>query len=221
MEKKEENMEESNNTSPEQTAGKSAQAVDLPIPEKKSSLFSADTRFGRFLRDLGRALAIVIGLVGVGALLIVLLMVRPLQQAQSGLAMSATQTASELAQRTADLEKTQKELSAANQHVQDAQTSVKNQQSGGDILQAENQLLRAQAALLEKDTQNARAYVDAAEEQLANVLETITKSDKNQADSIRALFTLIKGDIERNPALFPQDVKRLLDELDALNDKMR
>lgn len=214
-------MEETNNTSPEQKAEKSAQAVDLPIPEKKSSLFSADTRFGRFLRDLVRALAIVVGLVGVGALLVVLLMVRPLQQAQNDLAMSATQTASDLDRRTADLEKTQKELRAANQHIQDVQTSMKNQQSGGDILQAENQLLRAQSALLEKDAQNARAYVDAAEEQLANILETIAKSDKNQADSIRALFTLIKGDIDRNPALFSQDVKRLLDELDALNGKMR
>lgn len=214
-------MDEPKSSSGEPGTEKSIPAVDLPIPAKKSSPFSANTRFGRFLRDLARALAVVVGLVGIGALLVYFFLLRPLQQEQKILSASATQTADELIQVNANLQKARQELASNTQRMQGIQTSMEDQQAGMDILRAVNQLLLAQVAILNKDPQAAASYVSAAEELLKSTLEAMEKSDKDQADSIRALFTLAKNDIDRDPKLFAQDIERLQNELEMIEEQMR
>ena len=210
---------------PSSTAGPNASAVELPLPEKKkrswfARMFSTDTRFGRFTRALVRGLALVIGLFALGALAVELLRVQPLQRQYQALQASATQTASDLQAIQAQLEKANQGLASSRGQTVDMQSSLEVEQARVQVLRIMIQLGETRLAVLNKDIPGAKKSLGKAEEYLKSILPQIEKTDADQADTLRALFTLTKNDIDRDQKLFTQDVIRLESELELVEKSL-
>jgi chromosome segregation ATPase len=202
-----------------------ATAVELPLPEKKqrswaARLFSTETRFGRFLRALGRALIVIIILVAVGAALVEFLRYQPLKKEIMALQTSATQTAADLQARQADLQRASQGLSSARGETKDIQTQLDTTAARLNVLRVQNQVLSARLALANKDTSGAQKALTAAEGYLKSLIPQVEKVDKDQSATLQALFTLAKNDLSRDPKLFNQDMDRLQSELDMVEKNL-
>jgi hypothetical protein len=210
---------------PQQTPPGAAPAVDLPIPEEKKGswfarLFSANHRFGRFMRALGRGLVVVILLFGAGALVVELLVVQPLQKQYQALQTTATQSATDLQARQAQLEQARQGLTNAQGQTVDMQTQLETAQTRVTVLRASNQLTLARLAVANKDSAGAEKALAAADGFLKSILPQVEKIDADQAATLQALFTLAKNDIGRDQKLFNQDLDRLESELERLEKNL-
>jgi hypothetical protein len=202
-----------------------AQAVDLPLPEKKerswfARAFSTQSRFGRFLRVLGRALIVILVLVAAGGIAVEFLRVQPLKKEYQALQSSATQTAADLQARQAQLEQANQGLSTAQGQTGDIRTQLETEQARVKVLRVANQLTLARLAVANKDSAGAQKALGDAEGYLKTLLPQIEKIDANQSAMLSALFTLAKNDISRDQKLFNQDVDRLQSELDVVEKNL-
>ncbi len=203
----------------------SIHAVDLPLPEEKRSrvgrLFSTETKFGRFLRVLVRALAVAVILLAAGALAVELLRVRPLNKKYQALQQQATQTAEDLLARQTELEQASQTLTSTRGQAQEVQTSLEVEQARVAVLRISKSLLQTRLYVANKDTAAAEKSLAAAEGDLENLLAFTALIDPGEDETLKALFTLAKGDLKRDQKLFNQDLDRLLSELDMIEKALQ
>jgi len=195
-----------------------ARASELPLPEKKkhsffARMFSKEHKFGRFMRALARGIAIVVILLGLGALAVWYFLMRPLYQQYQALQASATQTALDLQTSQAELQKANQRTTTAHGEAINAQSTLENEQAMVQVLRIMLHLSDAQVSALNKDLPGAKEALSAAEETFNNIQPQIEKIDANQAKTLQALFTLATNDLERDEQLFIQDIIRLNNEM--------
>lgn len=203
----------------------SAPASELPLPEKSkrpffARVFSAEHKFGRFIRALGTALAVVVILLGLGALAVWYFQLRPLRQQYQELQVSATQTAAELQTSRDKLAEANQGLSSARVEAVDVQSSLSVEQGRVHVLSILLQLSEARLAVMDEDIPGAKKSLDLAEENLTSLLAQIEKTDQEQAKTLQTLFSLAKNDLERDKNLFAQDVIRLSSELELVEKSL-
>lgn len=202
-----------------------APAVDLPLPEKEKrsrflGIFSTENRFGRFMRELGRALLIVIILLAVGAALVEFLRVQPLRKEYQALQTSATQTAADLQARQEQLKQANQGITTARGENVDMQTQLETEQIRVQVLRVSNQLIQARLSAANKDTVGAEKALTTADGFMKTLLPQIEKLDGDQSATLEALFTLAMNDISRDQKLFNQDIDRLQSELDMVEKNL-
>lgn len=203
---------------PENASGERPKAPGLKTPSGGQrvlySVTSPETRTGRFFRGLLRWTALVIGLFALGLLTAYLLLYRPTARQLENANQQATQTAGEL-------QKARQDLAGARQNMQSAQTQAGEVQDRLDVEIARSQILRAmnsltltRMAIQSNNKAGAVKNLDTAQGYLEAMLPVLSKRDPKQADTLKALFTLTKNDLDRDMKLAGQDLDRLQSELE-------
>lgn len=198
-----------------------AKAIDLKQPEAPGrggqSLFSRETRTGRFFRGLLRAVLIILVLLALGGLAVFWFLYRPAAQELTGMRQTATQAASDVMQ-------SQGQLSTAQQTAKDAQSQasqVKTQLDSAllreQVLRAQNAALTARLALAQNNKTAAAGALKDAQNGLAKIQTQLNQLDSKEYSTLQALFTLTGVDLDRDAKLADQDLARLQSELNRLD----
>jgi hypothetical protein len=192
-------------------------APDLKTPSGSRrvlyTLFSPETRTGRFLRGMLRILALVIGLFALGLLAAYLLLYRPTAQQLTDAHHQATQVADELQKARTDLSGAQQSLQTAKDQATQAKTQLEVELARVQILRSINAVTLAQMAIQGKNKPGAVKALVTAQGYLQAVQPLLEKRDSQQVSTLQALFTLAKNDLDRDMKLASQDLERLQSEL--------
>ncbi len=209
---------------PESSASDRARASEIKRPSApqrvRYSLFSRETRAGRFLRALVRGILLVVGLLALGALAVYILLYRPTTQQLARDSRQATQVAGENQQAQQNLDKAQQNLADAQKQSQDAQAQLATEQSHVQVLRAMNAVLTARLAVAKNDKASAVSALQNAQTYLQQVQPLLEKRDATEATALQAIFTLAKTDLDRDLKLADQDLARLQSELDRAEQSL-
>ncbi len=199
-------------------AAQRPRAPDLKTPSGarriKYAILSPETRTGRFLRALLRALALIVGMFALGLLAGYLLLYRPAVQELNGAHLQATQTAGDLQKARQDLANTREDLQTAQDNVGKLQAQVDVEVARGQVLRALDAITLTRIAIQSSDKTAASKALDMAQGYLQAVQPTLEKRDAQQVTTLQALFTLAKNDLNRDLKLAGQDLDRLQSELE-------
>ncbi len=202
----------------EPISGERPKAPDLKTPSRSQrvmyTLFSPETRTGRFMRRTLRVLAVVVGLFALGLLVAYLLLYRPTLQQLENANRQATQTASELQKARQDLDSARKNAQTNQTQLGDVQSRLEVEVARSQILRSMNSITQARMALQANNKAGAVKNLDTAKGYLQTILPLLTKLDSQQAETLDALFTLTKTDLDRDLKLAAQDLDRLQSELE-------
>lgn len=201
----------------EMPASERAKAPDLKTPSGARrilfTLFSPETRSGRFTRRLLRTLALIVGSFALGVLATYLLLYRPASQRLVETRQQATQAAGDLQQANQALTQARQDLQSAKNQAGQAQDKLEVELARSQVLRAMNALTQAQMALQANNKAGAVKALDTAQGYIQAVQPLLEKRDAQQTSTLQALFTLAKNDIDRDLKLAGQDLERLQSEL--------
>jgi hypothetical protein len=200
-----------------------ATAAEFPAPVKKNTfarLFDADTRLGRFMRTLVRALALIVGLVALGALVTYLFFYRPVADQLRDASAEAEQLATQLQQREEALSHTEQELETVRAEAGHVQSQLDIELARVHALRAMNEVTQSRLALANQDPAAAARALNNAEQDLENLYPLLEQVDNEQVSTLQALFTLTKNDLNRDAALANQDLDRLQSELERVEQNI-
>jgi len=207
------------------SAQERAKASELKGPSGSQkaayTLFSRETRTGRFFRGLLRILALIVGLTALGALAVYILLYRPVDQQLRETRLQATQTAGQLEQAQQDLVRAQQSVNDSQTQEQDAQSRLDLELTRIGVLRMANTVTMARLALAKNDKAAAAAALGDAQAQLKKIQPQLEKLDPTQVSTLQALFTLSKTDLDRDFKLANQDLDRLMSELERLDQNLK
>lgn len=207
------------------TSKERVQATEIKPPNTKSrisySLFSRETRSGRFFRNLLRAAALVIILVGVGFFLTYFLMYRPQKLAYDALQTRASEAEIDLQRAQSDLSAAQAAVSSAQTGEQAAKDRLLTEQTRVQLLRAVVLLENAQTAIAAKDKTAAQKSLSEAEQALQKSQARLNQIDSKSASNLQALFTLVRNGLDRDLKIAGEDLERLIAELARLDTQLK
>jgi hypothetical protein len=193
------------------------QAPEIKPPSARRrlsyTLFSRETRTGRFLRGLGRWLAVISLLIGLGILAAYLFFIRPLDQELQSARARADETAVDLQRAQRDLEAARSAEEAAVGRAERAQASLTTEVTRGQVLRALASLKDAQMAVQDEDKAAALRSLKASEDTLKQAQPRLNGVDGNATSTLQALFTLVRNGMERDIKTAAEDMDRLAAEL--------
>lgn len=198
-----------------------AKAIDLKKPDVSQrvehSLFSRETRVGRFLRGLLRALLIIAVLLALGALAVFWFLYRPAAQELSAMHQAATQSAGEALQSQGQLTTAQQAAKDAQSQAGQVKTQLDNALTREQVLRAQNAVLTAKLALAQNNKTGAATALKDAQDGLQKIQTQLNRLDPKEFSTLQALFTLTGVDLDRDAKLAAEDLDRLQSELNRLD----
>ena len=183
------------------------------------SLFSPETRTGRFVRGALRTLGVIVVLAGLGALAVYALLYFPATQDLQAARQAATQSAAAAEQSRTDLSQAQQSVSAAQTQAASARTQLEAAQAREQVLRAMNAVLTARLAVSQNAPADAASALKTAQAALQPIQPQLDRLDSKEFSTLQALFTLANTDLSRDAKLAAQDLDRLQSEL-ARVDKL-
>lgn len=181
------------------------------------SLFSSETRMGRFIRAALRTLVAIVILAGLGALAVYVLLYLPAAKNFQAVQQAATQSAAAAEQSQTDLNQVRQSLSAAQTQAASAKTQVETAQAREQVLRALNSVLTARLAVSQNALTDAASALKAAQAALQPIQPQLDELDSKEFSTLQTLFTLANNDLNRDAKLAAQDLDRLQSELTRLD----
>lgn len=207
------------------TSAERPKAPDLKGPSGaervRYTLFSRETRSGRFLRALLRWATLAVVIFGLGFFTAYLLLFQPANQALTSTRQQSQQLSSDLEQAQKNADQAQQSQKSAQDQSTQAQTRLDTELTRVQVLRAANALTSAQMAVQGKDKAAALKSITTAETALKQVEPRLQKMDANQVSTLQALITLAKNDLNRDLALAAQDLTRLQAELSLADRNLK
>jgi hypothetical protein len=201
-----------------------AQATEIKPPGARRrlsySLFSRETRSGRFFRGLLRWLVVTVLLLAAGFFLAFYLLYRPAELSLNQVRARATESAVDLQRAQQELEDARSGLTSAQEGQQAAQDQLGLEQARVQILRAVVSLRTAQTAAVSDDPTTAEEHIAQAQETLQQSQARLDRIDPDASSNIQALFTLVRNGLDRDPEVAGQDLERLIVELERLESEL-
>jgi len=180
------------------------------------TLFSPNTRLGRFMRPVLRWTAAIVGLFGLGVLATYLLLYTPATQ-------QLTAARADLQSAQQQVGKTSSTLAAAQKNLADLQTQYDQSQAAlkkagirVSLLQVADQISAARLALNNRDGATAQKALADARTILNQVLPDVKSADANAATQLDSRLTLAVSELN-DPATAQADLAILATKLSALD----
>jgi hypothetical protein len=200
---------------------KGAPEAAQPKRSLLARMYDPGTKFGRFMRVLTRALAMIVGLFALGVLVTYLMLYRPLVDEANGLR-------SDLAQAQQQRDQLQQDLSLAKQDVlqlkksnTDLITSLDKATGSYAVLTALNAVNLARYHLASGSAAEAKSALDAVPAALDDVFKAAGIANVAQISDIRSRLTLVLGEMERDPQTAASDLGILVTQLTDLGKKLK
>ncbi len=170
------------------------------------SIFSKDTRVGRFMQPLLRTIALIVAMLSLGILAAYFVIYLPVRQQRDQALGEISRLNQEVESIQASLDQTQSELDAltTSSGAEIADLQAENELSSFRVffLIAKNDVLRARLALL--DTQSgpggpvALAALNDLEEHLQDLLPYVEETDSVLAGLLQDRIKVVKGELVRD-----------------------
>lgn len=205
----------------EGSSGSQAEPSSPPAPSRPGFLkrglqflFNPETRFGRTVRAVTRALALTVSFFALGFLLAYLLLYRPASQSLEEARLEAETLQGQLASAEESLQTTRQDLLQAQERLSIQQTRI----------QVLSVLDHAQSARLALSARNgaatAQKSIAAAVQQLEQALPEIKALDPNLATTLKARLDLISAEAARDPKTAVADLNILIEALQLLDQNL-
>lgn len=185
------------------------------------TLFSAETRAGRFLRSLGRITLVVAGLVGLGMLLTYLLFYRPVAQQLNDARSEADQLSQDLLTAQADRELAVQQRQAAEKRAEDAQKQLSVELTRVQLLRTMTSLKNAQIAIQEKNKTAAVNAVTAAENSFKQASSRLGIIGTEEAEILQDRFSLVRKQLESDVSRALPDIELLVSEVAQIDNTLK
>jgi hypothetical protein len=195
----------------------------FPPQRKKGllySLFSPETRLGRFMRPLLRWLAAITGLFALGLLAGYLLLYQPTQRDLDAALSSLDQAKQSSALQNKSQQAAVTDRNQAQQALQTAQASLTKATSANKLLVALVDISNARVALVNKDGATAKTAIEQAQTDLAAVLPFLQSQDKTRADVLQTRLDLVAKELISDPQATLSDLDKLAADLTDLHKKL-
>jgi hypothetical protein len=166
------------------------------------------------MRTFLRSLALAAIMFALGAAVSAVLLYRPADLQRKSAWVEATMASGEYAQLERTATAAEGSNKAAQVRMQQAEKALDVERGRVFLLRASNEITRARMALVSGDQAAADQALTAAAAHLEGLQPPLMVLNKDQLDTLNALFTLTKNDLGRDPALASQDLDRLQSELD-------
>ena len=210
------------------TAGEKvkARAAEIPAspppPEKKGSLggrilrhiFSPDTRTGRVMRPLVRGVGFFVGIFALGLLTTYLLLYQPMERKYRA-------AAAQLESKQEELRQSALVLVGSETDRKTAATALQKTAARLALAQALNHVEEARIAVAAKDSASAHLALTAAETGLRDLQPALLRLTTTNPDNLTKVLDLTKGDLDRDAGLAEQDLRRLISELNLIDQALQ
>lgn len=192
-----------------------------PFRKMRYSLFSPETRTGRFLRGLGRILLIVIGLVGLGMLVTYLVFYRPLEQQFNQTRLTAEQVQQDLQSAQKDRDLAVEQQQAAEKRAEDAQNQLSVELTRVQLLRAMTSLKNAQLAIQENNKTAAVNAMTAAESSFKLAFSRLENTNPEESEILQARFSLARKQLDSDPARALPDIELLITDISRIDNTLK
>jgi hypothetical protein len=176
-------------------------------------IFGSETRVGRVVRPLLRALVLIVVVFALGVLAAYWRLVQPLQQQIGPMQQNYQQAQDELEKTRGSMESAWQQAETSDLLAQEAQSRLGVERTHGVLVRAMLAVADARQAALAGDLEAAGVKIGEAEQLASQIEPQMMALDARQVASIEAIVTLAKNDLDRDPALVVQDLDRLRAEL--------
>ena len=203
--------------------------VEIPVPEEQAlpetpepgiDIPQGPSRFSRFMRSLLRWALLIVLLFGAGMLTTYFTLVRPLQQQAAASQSSLDQARQDLSSAETRLGESEGQVKNMQTQVEQAQTNVEKAQNKAALQTVRTDLALTRLALANKDGPAARTSLVQAQNDLAQLLPTLEKSDASLAKSITGRLEIILNELNRDPTTAISDLDILSRHLDEAEEAL-
>lgn len=205
------------------TTKAAALSPEIPKPPRPSlwaRLLNKETKSGRAMRSLIRALGVIVGFYALGFFTVYTLFYQPLQRSSQAVNAEVAQLRSDLEQTQTDLDRAALTFLGVEKENQQLAEDLDKARARASILQALVQVREARLNVALNDIAAARLAVDRAEESLEASLPQLQALGVASGDTFTQLFGLVRDDLGRNTRLAEQDLERLTSELELVNESL-
>jgi hypothetical protein len=184
-------------------------------------MYDPETKFGRFMRGLTRALAVIVGLFALGVLVTYLMLYRPLADEASGLRTTLAQAQQKTDQLQQDLSKAQQDVLQLKKSNTDLTSSMQKAKGSQAVLTALNAVNLARYHLASGSAAEAKSALDAVPAALDDVAKATGAANAAQIADVRSRLALVLGEMGRDPQTAASDLSILVTQLTDLDKKLQ
>lgn len=184
------------------------------------TLFSHETRTGRILRPVLRWAGTITGLFALGLLTGYLALYQPSLRENADLSGQLSLTQNQLRTRESDLASRITERDALQKKLAQSEAELSTARARNDLLWVLDDVNNARVALVNKDGVAAKNALDQAQMDLARVLPTLEKADKNMADITKSRLELASKELVIDPQAAQADLNKLQSDLVSLINRL-
>lgn len=205
----------------------SIETEPLPVEASSSSpsgfqnvlytLFSPETRVGRFMRPALRWAALVVGLFAIGFLTAYLLLYRPTQELLNNATSNLQSLNQQMDEQKTKMQSVESNLQQALNQSQQDRAALELAQSRYQLLSTLHQVEIARLALTNRDGPTAQKALIQARAQIDLLLPFVKTHDAELASSLDARLSLIANEINRDPQTAQADLEILSKALELLD----
>jgi type II secretory pathway component PulM len=199
---------------------KSVSETAQPRRNVLARMYDPQTKFGRFMRGLTRALAVIVGLFALGMLVTYLMLYRPLADEASGLRTQLAQSQQQAGQLQQDLSKAQQDILQFKKSNTELITSLDKAEGNQAVLTTLSAINLARYQLASGKTADAKSALDAVPAALDDVAKAAGGDNIAQIADIRSRLALAAGEMERDPQTAQSDLGILVTQLTDLGKKL-
>jgi hypothetical protein len=199
---------------------KAAPETAQPKRSLLARMYDPQTKFGRFMRGLTRALAVVVGLFALGVLVTYLMLYRPLADEASVLRSQLAQAQQQAVQLQQDLGKAQQDILQLKKSNAELTTRMDQTRGSQAVLTALSAVNLARYHLASGKTADAKSALGAVPAALDDVAKAVGGSSAAQIADIRSRLSLASGEMERDPQTAASDLGILVTQLTDLGKKI-
>ena len=210
-----------------------ARAAEIPSspppPEKKGSLggrilrhmFSPDTRTGRVVRPIVRGVGFFVGIFALGLLTTYLLLYQPMERKYRAASAMLAATQAQLESKQEELRQSALVLVGSETDRKTAATALQKTAARLALAQALNHVEETRIAVAAKDSAGAHLALTAAESGLRDLQPALLRLTSANPDNLTKVLDLTKGDLDRDAGLAEQDLRRLISELNLIDQALQ
>jgi len=207
-------------------AGVPAGPLYPPLPQKPKrkrvleTMFTSETRSGRFTRTLLRWLAATTGLFALGLLVGYLILYQPAQNQLDAVQIMLIQANQAVSQKDQSVQSAVAENKQMRLSLQQARADLAKATSENDVLMVLVSVSNARVAVINKDGATAKAAIEQAQADLTKAQAFIEGIDKSKFDVLKTRLDLASKELVGDPQAAQADLDKLSVDLIDLRQKL-